>query len=1154
MIKQKKRLRKREYMLMILFAIIFICSVQLIFAADEYKPYLHKPSTGDAPKLETFGEFKVDLFPGAGVYTYTIEVPPGVRGLQPLLIFTYSSQNMIQRPGIFGSGWSLTDNYIIRHSNYTFNNTKDDYFILSLENNNFKLFYNGSKWNNEINPNSIKIENLSNVKQYWLVTQKDGTKYRFGFNNDSELVSNLYSYTVRWSLDLINDTHGNTILYSYRENPFAEDSGAVYLSNITYNNDKIRLITFTYENQSRLDRRLAYEHGNLIEESRRLKEISIFFNSSLVRRYSLGYKNLNNEKSLSTLANISYIGSDNSSILNIIKLEYFDALKGFDNTTHLWEVPSGFEFSSNDLAGKDFGIRLIDVNNDGFPDLIKAKAGSHSTKLNNKINGWNDSLSFTIPSHMDIVNSNNIDQGLRFDDVNSDGLIDILKGKEGTGREIYLNNGTGWYNATINWSLPLNFINSSSGDLGVNLLDLNSDGKVDIVRAQNTIKEVYLNNGTGWSNNSDWNMPDFFVTSSGEDNGLRIVDLNNDGLPDLIKGGEPGSAWFNNGSGWVNHSEYGPNLSFVDYAGSRPDLGVRFMELNGDGLIDIVQNFLSNISYLNQTCIDNNGTAENCTLYNVTTATNTKLNNGSGWVAGIDWLSPEKFTDEGFNIGRRIADVNGDGYSDILVAYQGPPTEITTHIKNATSAYLLKRITNAYGGVNDISYNPSTNSDNGNNLGFNIWIIRNNSLNNSIGQEFGAGSLYSYLYVQGKFDYLTKEFRGFGHVNETNPDNSIITHFFHQDSILKGREFKREVYNSSGKILRANFNLYTNSSDGMIYLNETSIQIYDGENIPITHNVTFEYDFFGNILKINDFGDKDVNGDEKYEVFSYYYNTSNFIVDALSNNTLFAADNTSIIRRTFYFYDNQTSGVRIGDLTKIKRYNNDQDPETQYTYDSFGNIISQIEPLGHTTTYTYDSTGTYRVSEINALDHSINFEYDFGTGNLLSEKRHGLNRSYEYDTFGRIKKEIISPDTTNFPTKNYSYNFDGIAPEIIKIETKNNDSDYMQDIFIYDGFGNVIQTKKLFDNNIQIVKNYFYDNKYRIKEEQNPYLDIYSSNLSTPLNGSKIKYTYDSLDRVINITKQNNESIIVSYNKTIVSQFDENNNRIDYELDVYERI
>ncbi|MEK6871335.1 MAG: hypothetical protein AABX16_00355 [Nanoarchaeota archaeon] len=301
------------------------------------------------------------------------------------------------------------------------------------------------------------------------------------------------------------------------------------------------------------------------------------------------------------------------------------------------------------------------------------------------------------------------------------------------------------------------------------------------------------------------------------------------------------------------------------------------------------------------------------------------------------------------------------------------------------------------------------------------------------------------------------------------------------------------------------------------------------------------------------YGNKDISGDEKYEVFSYYYNTTPFIVTALANNTLFASDNTTIIRRTFYFYDNQTEGVRIGDLTKIKNFNNGQDPETQYTYDSFGNVISQIEPLGYTTTYTY-SIGTYKIREINAKGHTVNFNYDLGTVNLLSETRHGLNKSYEYDTFGRIKKEIISPDTTSFPTKNYSYSFDGIAPEIIKIETKNNDSSYMQDAFFYDGVGNIIQTKKLFNTNTSIVKNFFYDNKYRIREEQNPYFDFYSASLSDPLNGSKIKYTYDALDRVVNITKQNNKSILVNYNRSIVSQFDESNNQIDYQLDIYERI
>ena len=1161
--KKRGKMKSLSLSLLLLFSTILI-NVSIASAVndfDQYKPYLHNPSVGNVPKLETFGEYKTDLYPGAGTYTYNIVVPRGILGLQPSISLFYNSQSVLQRPGVLGAGWSLSENSISRNINYSVNDTTDDYFILSFNNNRLKVFYNGSSWNTEINPRQYRVQNLSNgAKMYWLITTTDGTEYRFGFNNDSKMDSNTgRNYAVKWNLDLIEDVNENKIFYNYKQNPFAEDKGAIYLSNITYNNDEKKLILFSYETQARPDRRLIYDQGNILDESRRLNEISILFDGSLVRRYSLGYETLSDIQSLSSLANITYFGADNSSVLNTISFEYYNTTQGFDNTTNKWVVPGGFVFSSSSSSGQDFGVRLLDVNNDGFPDLIKAKSGeTHETRLNNKQDGWNASSILVIPSGIEIADGSGVDQGVRFEDVNSDGLIDILQAKEGSTKKAYINNGTGWNDAT-NWTIPTNFIGSSSEGLGVELTDINGDGKVDIIRSQEpNIKEIYTNNGSGWKNvTSDWNIPDFFSTSSNKDTGLRILDINNDGLPDLIKGGIPGNAWFNNGSGWTQHSEYAPNLEFVDNSGSRPDLGVRFIELNGDGLVDIVQNFLSNVSIINQTCVDQGNSTEECiTGQNITFATNAKLNNGTGWMSASGWLSPEKFTDEGLNIGRRIADVNGDGYPDIVVAYQGPPSENITHIKNATNAFLLKTVVGAYGGETEIHYTQSTLSDNGNNLGFNIWIVKNTSLNNSVGNGFEAESGYSYLYFNGKFDYLNKEFRGFGIVNETLPDSSTVSHFFHQDNALKGREFKTSIYGSQGNHIRDNLNSYSISGDNMIYLNETSSQIYDGEATPFVTNVTFEYDLYGNIQKVNNLGNVDISGDEKFETFNYFYNTTNFVVNKPSNYTLFASDDSTIVNQINYFYDGQTGGVNIGRLTKVKNINNlGGNPETLYAYDSLGNVITLTNPRGYNTTYGYESTGSFKTNETNALGHIVQYNYNLGTGNLLSEVRDGLNKTFEYDIFGRLTKEIISPDNFGSPTTIYTYNLDGTAPESIKVEKKNNDSDYSEDIFIYDGFGKVIQTRNLFiPTTTQIVNNYFYDSSYRIIRIQNPYFESYSSDLTSPASGLTTNYTYDSLGRVTNITKQDGSTIGVIFDQDLVTQFDENGNRIDYNLDAYNRI
>ncbi len=1117
---------------------------------DQYKPYLHTPSVGNVPKLETFGAYQTQLFQGAGTYVYSLAVPPGNVGLQPAINLAYNSQTALQRPGILGSGWSLTENSITRNVNYTVNNADDDYFVLSINNNRLKLFYNGSNWNAELNPRQLRIENLTNDgKQYWIVTTTDGTKYRFGFNNDSLLESNTgKNYDVKWSLDLVQDIHNNSIFYSYKENPFTEDIGAAYLQNISYNNDQLKVVTFAYETQTRPDRRIVFEQGNRLSESRRLSEISVFFNNSLVRKYSLNYVSLNDEKSMSSISDIIYIGSDGSSVLNTIRFEYYNTTQGFDNTTGKWITPESFAFSSVDLTGKDFGVRLIDVNNDGFPDLVKSKAGTNETRLNNKISGWNVSSRFTVP--VEIVSSENKDQGVRFDDINGDGLIDIIKAKGGT-RVVYLNNGTGW-NANSNWNIPVDFVSSGDKYLGAELVDLNGDGKVDILKANESTKETYINNGTGWQSVPDWKAPDYFVKSNDEDTGLRLLDLNGDGLSDLIKGGKPGNAWLNNGTGWTNYSQYAPDLEFVSYP-DKPDLGVRFMDINGDGLVDILQNFYTNFS-LNLTCYNQTGNLTNCTYYNVTIMTNTKVNNGSGWVPGNRWISPEEFTASGYNIGRRIADVNGDGYADIIVAYQASPFQGVTHVRNATNSFILKKITNAYGGLTQLYYKQSTLSDNGNNLGFNIWLVGNTSMNNSLSGDFAAESKYSYLYAGGKFDYNSKEFRGFAQVNETLPDNSTISHFFHQDAVLKGKEYQTSLYDSSSNYMVKNLNSFSYSPDNMIYLNQTSSQVYDGSATPLVNNITFKYDYFGNVNSMNNSGDVDIAGDGKLEVFNYGYNMSTFVVSKPANYTLFS-ENSTLIKQTLYFYDNLTSGLTKGDLTRMQAYNNrGVSPETKYAYDSFGNIIKETQPRGQNTTYIYDSTGAYIMQEINQIGHQINYGYDFGTGNLLSETRSGLNKTYTYDLFGRIKTEIISPDTVSSPTKNYTYSFDGLAPEIIKIEIKSNGSNYSEVLYFYDGFSDPVQIKYLFDAGKQLVKNYFYDSKFRIKEEQNPYFDAYSVNLSLPSNVSKIRYSYDSLDRVINLTKQDNNSINIIFNKSSITQLDENGNRIDYVVDPYSRI
>ena len=222
-----------------LLAIILLLVPTVLAVQDPFRPYIHKASVPESPKLQLFGDYETLLFPGAATYTYPLVVPKGANGAQPSLQLTYNSQSMKQRPSVVGAGWSLSENSILRQINFTPGNITDDYFLLSLEGSLHKLTYNPSEklWHTTIET-FMKVENTSGSNgTYWQITKKDGKKYRFGYNSDAELGSNTgKNYSVKWSLDRIEDTFGNSIQYAYVENPFSNDTGTVYLSSIEYNN------------------------------------------------------------------------------------------------------------------------------------------------------------------------------------------------------------------------------------------------------------------------------------------------------------------------------------------------------------------------------------------------------------------------------------------------------------------------------------------------------------------------------------------------------------------------------------------------------------------------------------------------------------------------------------------------------------------------------------------------------------------------------------------------------------------------------------------------------------------------------------------------------------------------------------------------------
>lgn len=921
--------------------------IPAVMADNQYKPYLHEASVPEHPKVKLYGSYSTNLFPGAATYDYPIELPAGTGGLAPQLSLSYNSQTMQQRPGVMGAGWKLSQDYVYRDVNATPADQSDDSYKLVLGGSTYDLvFVPADGFYHTKIESFVRVQTLMGANNtygmYWLVTMRDGTKYRFGYGSNSELVSDTgRSYVVRWNLDRVEDTHGNRIYYSYLKDPAPEDKGTAYLSSIEYDTEKARKVQFAYETLPRPDLRSSYESGNLVSESRRLAGISVYVGGSLVRRYAIDYVSLDAEGSVTSISAIKYFGSDGVSMLGQATFEYYQSAPGYTMQASQWTSPTSFSFEDN-----DFGVRYVDLNRDGFVDVVESRQKTSEGKvwINDGHGGWTDGtatwklplwLSVYDPTksksyyyyyqfamiepgqtigllqvncpqtygggtvdNCDVISydgygnvnilatlapgqswyhcypgdltsriysaccdgtsmispvsheaydccsgkvtyndmgnpscqgelnhlypttlgtSNtwrwfyeaaykmvDIDNGVRFVDFNNDGLPDIMQGIDGT-RKAWTNTGSGWTDVSSQWAPPADFFQNYK-DQGVQLVDLNGDGRVDIVQSMDDstgvqYRHAWLNTGAGWkSAGTAWSAPAAFVID-GKDGGARMEDVNGDGLPDILLSNSTSTgAWLNTGAGWTDAPTWRPPSASTFITSNSRDGGVRFADVNGDGLVDMLEDYA-------------NGT---------TTDRGAWINNGHGWTFNAAWQSPEPFTKDNKNIGRRLADLNGDGQADISVAYTNSTGSYTwTWLRNRQTPFMLSKVTNMVGGTTQVGYAASTSFPNSGNdslsdIGFNVWVVGSATSDNSVAGGFHVSSPTTYAYANGSYDYQDFEFRGFGNVQESLPDGSQARHYFYQDDNLKGIEYRTELSDAAGA-------LYSRSESAFNVTKEMSI-------------------------------------------------------------------------------------------------------------------------------------------------------------------------------------------------------------------------------------------------------------------------------------------------------------------------------------------
>jgi FG-GAP-like repeat len=192
------------------------------------------------------------------------------------------------------------------------------------------------------------------------------------------------------------------------------------------------------------------------------------------------------------------------------------------------------------LHNDPIGIAIADLNGDGIPDLAIAIFGPENNSQGEAaiLQGVGDGT-FASPVYYPLTHN-----GVRLvaTDLNHDGKLDLAVAvqhfsNEKNGLAVLLGNGDGTFQAAVT-SVP-----GDASDVAAS--DFNADGNVDLVLAGHYSDEVrvVLGNGDG-----SFQSPIAYPTDGAAET-IVTADLNGDGVPDLLVGGDQTAVLLGNGDG-----------------------------------------------------------------------------------------------------------------------------------------------------------------------------------------------------------------------------------------------------------------------------------------------------------------------------------------------------------------------------------------------------------------------------------------------------------------------------------------------------------------------------------------------------------------------------------------------------------------------------
>ena len=527
-------------------------------------------------------KFSPDLFTGTGNFSVPIAVPAGRLGVQPQLSLGYSTGS---GNGPFGLGWQLSLPGVSRKTSRGIPRYADaagpgagglraDVFVLSGAEDLVPVLgsYPGRvRYRPRTEGLFARIEHIRDAAgNYWEVRSKDGLLTRYGTPRPDGADATWRDPAVvadpgdpgrafSWRITATQDALGNLIRYAYLPDQ-GQDQGHQWnhplIARISYADYGDRaapsfLVEVDFEYEPRPDPFSDYRSGFEIRTSLRCHTARVTTHASdgiarVAREYRFVYQQAT-FNAASLLTQVDVVGNDDQ-----------DLPPGQDPATeHL--PPLTFGYSGFDPAGRRFEA----VTGPGLP----------TAALSNP--------------------------ALALADLRGTGLPDLIE--LGTAPRVWRNAGGGRFELPRQLTEAPSF---SLADPGVQLMDADGDGRPNLVvstttrggrTAGATAGYFPVSFAGGWSRRS---FQPYRQSPSVQlaDPNVKLIDLDGDGLTDVLRSGTRLECWFNDPDprlAWQRTAVGNGTGPAVDLADPR----VRLADMTGDGLHDIVLLRNGNIAY-----------------------------------------------------------------------------------------------------------------------------------------------------------------------------------------------------------------------------------------------------------------------------------------------------------------------------------------------------------------------------------------------------------------------------------------------------------------------------------------------------------------------------------------------------------------------------